>query len=508
MEGQTLGTYVIERELGRGGMGSVWIGAHSLLGRRAAIKVLLPELSKHQDIVQRFFNEARAATAVKHAGIVEIYDFGWAPDGSAYIVMELLDGESLSSRMARQGRLPTAFALGVARQIAAALDAAHKAGVIHRDLKPDNVFLVPDPEVALGERVKLLDFGIAKLTDEQPGNLARTQTGAVMGTPYYMSPEQCRGAGQVDARSDLYALGCMLYEMLGGQVPFPGEGAGEIIGAHLHVAVPPLRALAPDVPAAIEALIMRLLAKRADDRPATGEIVARELTELATGLRATLPAHLAPGPASGTQGAVAREPGPPTTLGGAAAESAHLPVVDDDDVRDGWLDAVPLRRRVGVVVGAGAVLIAGVAVAILLVTGGAGRHERAATPRSRPTRPWSPWPRPTPASSRATAASPPSRPSRPRSCWSAPAARSTPPTGPRRCARRRRRWRPRAWRRRRSSRRRATRNRPVARQVRRGDEAGQAEAEAEAEGRRARRRHRHLTLDARRRCRRGAAART
>jgi serine/threonine protein kinase len=150
--GAALGTYTIERELGRGGMGAVYVGSHSLLGRRAAIKVLLPELSRNQAVVNRFFNEARAATAIKHPGIVEIYDFGFATDGSAYIVMELLAGESLADRL-RRGRLPLATAIQIARQTAAALGAAHRAGIVHRDLKPDNIYLVPDAETAIGERV-------------------------------------------------------------------------------------------------------------------------------------------------------------------------------------------------------------------------------------------------------------------------------------------------------------------------------------------------------------------
>ncbi|MCE9573470.1 MAG: protein kinase, partial [Deltaproteobacteria bacterium] len=279
MLGATLGSYSIQRELGRGGMGAVYVGVHALLGRAAAIKVLLPQFSQNQEIVQRFFNEARAATAIRHPGIVEIYDFGFAADGAAFIVMELCDGESLAARLKRHGVLPVAQALATTRQIAGALAAAHKAGIVHRDLKPDNVFLVPDPEVASGERIKLLDFGIAKLAGEQPG-MARTQTGALMGTPLYMSPEQCRGAGQVDHRSDLYALGCMLFEMLCGRVPFLGEGAGDIIGAHLLTAPPAPSSLAANIPPEVEALILHLLAKKAVDRPARAEDVVAALARL------------------------------------------------------------------------------------------------------------------------------------------------------------------------------------------------------------------------------------
>ncbi len=194
----------------------------------------------------RFFNEARAVSAIQHPGIVELYDFGYMDDGSAYIVMELLRGETLASRIAGRGRLTEAEALAIVRGIAGALGAVHAKGIVHRDIKPENLFLVPDPEAAAGERVKVLDFGIAKLTDD-PGALSQTSTHAMFGTPMYMSPEQCRGAGQVDHRADLYALGCVLFEMLAGVPPFVSEGAGEVIGAHLHVAPPALRTLVPEV---------------------------------------------------------------------------------------------------------------------------------------------------------------------------------------------------------------------------------------------------------------------
>ena len=277
MFGQTLGAYTIERELGRGGMGAVYSAVHATLGRRAAVKVLLAELSRNQEVVQRFFNEARAATAIKHPSIVEVYDFGWAADGSAYIVMELMDGEALAARLERAGRLPLTGALTIARQIATALAAAHRAGIVHRDLKPDNVFLVPDPEVIGGERAKLLDFGIAKLLAE---GVSRTSTGAVLGTPLYMSPEQCQGAKLVDHRSDLYSLGCLLFEMIGGQTPFVSDGVGELIGMHQFVAPPALSTIAPSVPPEVEALVARLLAKAPAERYQQAEELAIALGQL------------------------------------------------------------------------------------------------------------------------------------------------------------------------------------------------------------------------------------
>jgi tRNA A-37 threonylcarbamoyl transferase component Bud32 len=280
MNGATIGQYRVTGLIGQGGMGAVYAGEHTLLGRPAAIKVLLPELSRKQDVVMRFFNEARAATAIRHPGIVEIYDFGWTPDGAAFIVMERLDGEALADRLAR-GRLAWPAAFAVARQIAGALAAAHAKGIVHRDLKPDNVFLVPDPEVPGGERIKLLDFGIAKLAGETTTAVNMTKTGSVMGTPTYMAPEQCRGVA-VDHRADLYALGCVMFELCAGRPPFVGEGSGDVLAAHIHVPVPALAAFGVELPRPVEDIIRRLLAKLPGERPQTAEAVIRAIDAVAT----------------------------------------------------------------------------------------------------------------------------------------------------------------------------------------------------------------------------------
>ncbi len=272
MKGTVIGQYRVTRVLGRGGMGMVYEAEHTLLGRTAAVKVLLPDLSSKQEVVQRFFNEARAATAIKHPGIVEIYDFGWTSDGAAFIVMELLQGESLRTRRTR-GAMGYGAALALTRQIAGALAAAHAKGIVHRDLKPDNVYVVPDPEVPGGERIKLLDFGIAKLADSASGQ-HKTRTGAVIGTPAYMAPEQCRGVA-IDSRADLYSLGCILFELCCGRPPFVGEGEGDVLAAHIHVPPPALSSVARGVPAELEALVHRLLAKPPADRVQTAEEVIR-----------------------------------------------------------------------------------------------------------------------------------------------------------------------------------------------------------------------------------------
>jgi len=274
--GTNIGNYAVTAAIGEGGMGSVYLAEHAILGRRAAVKVLRPELSTHSDIVARFFNEARALTAIRHPSIVEVLDFGYMPDGSAYLVMEYLDGESLGARCRRLHKLDPRHALMLVRQIAGALAAAHERGVVHRDLKPENIFLVSDPEVAGGERIKVLDFGIAKLAE--PGNHARTQTGSMLGTPTYMSPEQCRGAGSVDARADLYALGCLLFELLTATTPFSGSGF-EVLLAHLGRPAPKPSERVADLPEVVDDLVGKLMAKRPADRAQTADAVVEMIDE-------------------------------------------------------------------------------------------------------------------------------------------------------------------------------------------------------------------------------------
>ncbi|HEU0033206.1 MAG TPA: serine/threonine-protein kinase [Kofleriaceae bacterium] len=279
MIGQTVGSYRVLQQISVGGMGTIYRAEHTLIGRIAAIKVLHPELTTNHDIVNRFFNEAKATTTIKHPGIVEIFDFGYMPSGHAYIVMEFLDGMTLAERMRTRGVMPEGEAAVYLRGVCSALAAAHAKGIIHRDLKPDNIFVVPDLESPVGERVKLLDFGIAKLTDVGLATTA-TKTGAVMGTPTYMSPEQCKGTGNVDHRADLYSIGCMFYELVAGRPPFVHSGAGELIGSHLLVQPDPVSAHAR-VTRDTEILIMQLLAKDPAQRIATARELVDRLTIIA-----------------------------------------------------------------------------------------------------------------------------------------------------------------------------------------------------------------------------------
>lgn len=254
-------------------MGVVYEAIHSAIERRVAIKVLRPEYARNAEVTTRFFNEARAANRIEHPGMVQISDYAQLPDGTAYLVMEYLKGESLGSRL-QHGRLATGAALAIAWQVADALSAAHSKGIVHRDLKPDNVILVADAVAPSGERAKLLDFGIAKLVEAARSGQVKTRTNIIMGTPRYMAPEQCCGAHEVDDKADVYALGIVLYEMLSGRVPFDAEGHGEIMAMHIYEEPPPLTGLAPWVPEPLAALVHRLLSKDKTRRPTMLDVVA------------------------------------------------------------------------------------------------------------------------------------------------------------------------------------------------------------------------------------------
>jgi serine/threonine-protein kinase len=299
-------------------MGRVYLAEHKLIGKRAAVKVLLPRYSADAEVVNRFFNEARASSLLKHPGVVDVYDFGKLADGSAFIVMEFLEGESLAARIRRERTLTPQALIAIARQIATAVGAAHAKRIVHRDLKPDNVFLVSDSEMPpLGLRVKVLDFGIAKLAGNPSASAVQTQAAAVFGTPTYMSPEQCRGTGLVDHRSDIYSLGCIMYETATGRAPFVGEGTGDIIAAHLRETPVPPSHYSPSVPTWLDALIIRALAKKPAGR-------YQSMAELVTALDACVGQATEVGP--GVDRAAAptlrtSNVAPSTTLGAASGET-------------------------------------------------------------------------------------------------------------------------------------------------------------------------------------------
>jgi serine/threonine-protein kinase len=311
--GTMLGSYRILGELSRGGMGEVYRAEHAVLERIVAVKLLHPELTANDELVTRFINEARAASAIRHPGIVEVLDFGHADDGRAYCVMEMLQGETLAQRIAQRGRLSEQEAAQITRGIAAALSAAHAKGIVHRDLKPDNVFLIPDPD--LGERPKVLDFGIAKLGERAPGDIKYTQTGALIGTPLYMAPEQARAASHIDHRADLYSLGCMLYEMLVGEPPFVATGAGEIIALQMFGSAQRPSERVPGLSPALDHIVVRLLEKEPQDRFQNAAELADALGVELGEVTARMPA--ATGPAKPALYIPTHLDGPPTHLLGA-----------------------------------------------------------------------------------------------------------------------------------------------------------------------------------------------
>jgi serine/threonine-protein kinase len=278
--GQTIGNYLVIQKLGEGGMGAVYLAEHPQIGKKVALKVLHSEFSANAEVTKRFFNEARAVNDIGHPNIVDIIDYGVIQAGPGreqlvYFIMEYLAGGTLSQLIRTEAPLPPERAFGIAMQVADALAASHRTGIVHRDLKPDNIILQTrgrDRDI-----VKLLDFGIAKLSGDMQGS-SRTRTGIVMGTPAYMSPEQCEGRGNVDFRTDVYALGIVLYEMLTGRVPFIGEGYGEILVQHLtQRPVPPSQFRM--LPAHVEVVVLKALEKRMELRYPTMDEMMRAIAD-------------------------------------------------------------------------------------------------------------------------------------------------------------------------------------------------------------------------------------
>jgi serine/threonine protein kinase len=271
--GQTIGNYMLTAKLGEGGMGVVYLAEHPVIGRRVAMKAIHPELSRNPEVVSRFVTEAKSVNQIGNEHIVDIHDFGTTSDGEFYFIMEFLQGEALSDVLKTNAPMESTRALAVAAQVADALASSHEHGIIHRDLKPENIFLITKGHVH--DFVKVLDFGLAKLTQGDDKVSHKTRTGSVMGTPYYMAPEQCEGKASIDHRADIYSLGVILFEMVTGKVPFGGEGYGEIIVKHMTAAVPAPRAINPLLPVSVEAVILRALAKPREARFQTmGEFAA------------------------------------------------------------------------------------------------------------------------------------------------------------------------------------------------------------------------------------------
>ncbi|HEX8437962.1 serine/threonine-protein kinase, partial [Archangium sp.] len=259
--GALAGEYMLKAVLASGGHGAVYDAEHRILGRRAAVKVLHPHLTDQGEMLQRFVREARVVNQIRHPNIVDVYDFGMLPDGSPYYVMELLPGRTLSQMLQERGRLTPERALAYLEPVCAALEAAHRAGVVHRDLKASNVAVVSEGEPPV---VKLLDFGIAKLIHPEPGQEGLTMAGQRLGTSQAMAPEQFRG-GAIGPATDIYALGVLLYQMLVGHYPYQSEDRLEVERMHLE-APPPRPSAKASVPPAVDAVVLRCLEKEAERR--------------------------------------------------------------------------------------------------------------------------------------------------------------------------------------------------------------------------------------------------
>ena len=326
--GQRLGEYRVVEQMAQGGMGRVYLGEQPEIGKRVAIKVLLPVAASDPELVHRLQVEARAVASIRHPHIVDVYGFGALPDGRAYLVMELLEGQSLAELLHERGRLRPFEVLTVLEQTMGALAAAHALQVVHRDLKPGNLFCTVLPDGAW--HLTVLDFGLAKHLDRD----TLTSPDVVLGTPGYMAPEQIRAQGVTD-RADVYAMGVVAWQLLSGSLPFEGNSAIEVMRKHLDEPLPPFPADLP-VPVELQELLTRMLAKRSSDRPSAGA-VAKELTSIRRGLErsptlkvasvATERNRPAPGPEAGSKpltvslrpaasgGRAGATPRPPPTTG-------------------------------------------------------------------------------------------------------------------------------------------------------------------------------------------------
>lgn len=260
--GEHVGEYVIDVRLGAGAFGAVYRARHPVLGRDVAIKILHRSVSSNEEIVGRFLAEARAVNQIRHRNIIDVFGFGQLADGRHYYVMECLDGAPLDVVLARKGRFTPAEALPIVYAVAKALDAAHGHGIVHRDLKAENVFLAREGDETYP---KLLDFGIAKLISSEQGAQSRTRSGIQVGTPYAMAPEQCRGVA-IDGRADVYALGVLVHRMLTGTYLFDGETAMDVIMKHMAAKPPSMSSVARDLPAVLDKPVLRMLAKDPNDR--------------------------------------------------------------------------------------------------------------------------------------------------------------------------------------------------------------------------------------------------
>ncbi|MBI5498899.1 MAG: serine/threonine protein kinase [Deltaproteobacteria bacterium] len=374
------GKYRVGRLRGRGGVGEVYEAVHAVIGMRVAIKLIRKEWAGDGELSARFLQEARAAAAVGHPGIVHVHDVGTTPEGRTYLVMELLEGEDLEKVLRRRTQLPPAEIVPILCDTLEALDAAHSKGIVHRDMKPENIFLVAGPRG--GTAIRILDFGIARLA-ATPGTASRlTVPGTVMGTPFYMSPEQVAGTAAIDGGADIYALGVVLFEALTGKLPFAGANVQETLCKVLEAPFPSARELCPEIPEELERVIRRATARARGERFHDAASFAAALEPFRE-----LRFSAAPGAAPGTaarhrqasdatpQPVIVSHTAPTVAVRGATGPVAAPPAAVSHS--DGG--AGRRRRSRLAALAAGVVLVAGIALALLLTRdGGNGSRDPAA----------------------------------------------------------------------------------------------------------------------------------
>jgi serine/threonine-protein kinase len=305
------GRFRILGKLGEGGMGAVYKAEHTKMDRMCAIKILGAHMTNDPDALARFTREAQMSSRIDHPHAVTIYDYGETEDGLVYLAMEYIEGETLSTLLRRQGALGLERTVKIARQIGDALAAAHELNIVHRDLKPDNIMV--GRKAGNDDFVKVLDFGIAKMAESEDKRHDLTQAGLVIGTPFYMSPEQVSGQ-KLDPRSDVYSFALIVYEMLAGSLPFQGENAQAVMISRLTSAPRPLRDANPHIPEAVEAAVMRALVRDRDARTRTADQFVGDLEDAATGRDRAATAKQGPADTVAIQ-----SPGPPSTGGGVPA---------------------------------------------------------------------------------------------------------------------------------------------------------------------------------------------
>lgn len=337
---EKIGKYDIIRELGRGGMGTVYEGFDPRVHRRVAIKVLHEDYKSIPEIVDRFLNEARAANRIGHPGVVQVSECDTLADGTAFMVMEYLDGHTLTVRLAEHaGQLPLWMALNIASQVAETVHCGHENGIIHRDLKPDNIMIIVDSIAPGGERCKIFDFGIAKNTLSKSKQETGTHAKVILGTRGYMPPEQLRGAGYVTAQSDVYSLGVILYQMIAGQRPFVADNDADLDAMVLRDEAPAITQFAKDVPDALVQLLQRMLTKQAKDRPLMLAVL-ETLSEISQGVPVPVSGRLLGRRPSGADIKEAKE----ATLVASAGDKAqdnHKAKAHSDPVPETF---VPVKR--------------------------------------------------------------------------------------------------------------------------------------------------------------------